>query len=418
MAIIVLSNIRPPPVSGLRLFSTTSKLLQFQEVNMTSRTLDLIAQDFSSATDWLLRAKQLGSQFAERSQPADETDRFVFENYIDLKTHGFLALGVPQDLGGAGLNQTQLCQVLYELGQHCGSTALALAMHTHQVAIAAWKREHQNAPVDGLLKRVAQENIVLVSSGGSDWLEGSGRAERVEGGFVINARKVFSSGSPVGDLLMTSAVYDDPETGATVLHFAVPMSAPGVSIEPTWKALGMRGTGSHDVILSNVFVADASIAGKRPQGKWHPMFHLVSMIAIPIIYSVYVGVAKAARDRTIEQVKTRSQDGHLAYLVGSLENELTAAQLALNHMMAIAASSQPGLETTNQIMTGRALVARSVLKGADLAMEATGGSAFYRSKGIEQLFRDAQGARYHPLREGEQCRLSGQLALNWTVDRT
>jgi alkylation response protein AidB-like acyl-CoA dehydrogenase len=385
---------------------------------MTAHTINPTNQDSLSNTHWLELVEQLGRQFSERSQQIDENDRFVFENYADLKAHGFVSLGVPQAFGGAGLNHSQLCEVLYKLGQHCGSTALAFAMHTHQVATAAWRWEHQNAPVEGLLKRIANENIIILSSGGSDWLEGSGQAERVEGGFVINARKVFASGAPVGDLLMTSAIYNDPDAGATVLHFAVPMSAPGVAIEPTWKALGMRGTGSHDVILSNVFIADAGIAGKRPQGQWHPLFHTISMIAFPLVYSVYVGVAQAARDRTLEHVKKRPQDSHLAYLVGGLENELTAAHLALNHLIAVAASSQPGFETTNQIMTGRALVARAVLSVVDLAMEATGGTAFYRSKGIEQLFRDAQGVRYHPLRDGDQRRLSGQLALNWTVDHT
>ena len=53
----------------------------------------------------------------------------------------------------------------------------------------------------------------------------------------------------------------------------------------------------------------------------------------------------------------------------------------------------------------------------DLAMEVTGGTAFYRSLGLEQLFRDAQAARYHPLREGEQRRLAGQLALNRTPEK-
>lgn len=385
---------------------------------MTTHTINQAIQDLSSETHWLELVEQLGRQFAERSAYVDENDHFVFENYADLKAHGFMSLGVPQALGGAGLNHSQLCEVLYRLGQSCGSTALAYAMHTHQVATAAWRWEHQNAPVEGLLKRVANENIIILSSGGSDWLEGSGQAERVEGGFVINARKAFASSSPVGDLLMTSAVYTAPDAEATVLHFAVSMSAPGVAIEPTWRSLGMRGTGSHDITLSNVFVADAGIAGKRPQGKWHPLFHIVSMIAFPLIYSVYVGVAQAARDRTLEHVKKRPQDSHLAYLVGGLENELTAAHLALKHMITVAASSQPGLETANQIMTGRALVARAVLSVVDLAMEATGGTAFYRCQGIEQLFRDAQGVRYHPLRDGEQRRLSGQLALGCTVDRT
>jgi alkylation response protein AidB-like acyl-CoA dehydrogenase len=107
--------------------------------------------------------------------------------------------------------------------------------HTHQVANAAWSWQHQKAPVEGLLERVAAEQIVLLSSGGSDWLWGSGTATRVEGGYRIDARKVFASGAPAADVFMTGAVYDDPQAGPTVLHFAVPMKAPGVRILPSWR---------------------------------------------------------------------------------------------------------------------------------------------------------------------------------------
>jgi alkylation response protein AidB-like acyl-CoA dehydrogenase len=100
-------------------------------------------------------------------------------------------------------------------------------------------------------------------------------------------------------------------------------------------------------------------------------------------------------------------------MVGGLDNELTAAKLAFQHMITTSISSQPGFETTNQIMTGRTLVAKAVLNVADLAMEVAGGSAFYRKLGLEKLFRDAQGVRYHPLREESQRKLSGQLALEW-----
>ena len=58
------------------------------------------------------------------------------------------------------------------------------------------------AAVEPLLKRIASERILLMSSGGSDWLGGSGKAEKVEGGYRITARKVFSSGAPTGDILM------------------------------------------------------------------------------------------------------------------------------------------------------------------------------------------------------------------------
>jgi alkylation response protein AidB-like acyl-CoA dehydrogenase len=365
--------------------------------------------------DWLSLAETLGNQFAAREIEADESDLFVADNIARLKASRLMAAGVPTELGGGGASYTDLCAVLRILGRYSSSTALAFSMHTHQVMIPTWRWHHQNAPVDGLLKRVATEHLVLLSSGGSDWLQSAGTATKVEGGFLIAARKVFASGAPTANLLMTSAVYEDPETGPTVLHFAVPMNAQGVAIEPTWQAMGMRGTGSHDVVLSDVFVPDAAIALRREQGKWHFIFHLISMVAIPLIYSVYVGVAEATRDRAIQLAMKRRTDEHLWYMVGGLDNELMAAKLALGHMISTAVVSQPSFETTNQIMSGRALVAKAVLNVADLAMEIAGGSAFYRKLGLEKLFRDVQGVRYHPLREESQRKLSGQLALGWDM---
>jgi alkylation response protein AidB-like acyl-CoA dehydrogenase len=364
-------------------------------------------------TNWLALAEKLGQQFASREAEADEQDLFVADNFEILKFTGLISAGVPSELGGGGASYADLCAVLRILGRYSSSTALAFSMHTHQVMVPTWRWRNQKAPVEGLLTRVAREQIVLVSSGGSDWLQSAGTAVRVEGGFLVTARKVFASGVPAGNLLMTSAVYQDPEKGATVLHFAVPLNAQGVAIEPTWQAMGMRGTGSHDVVLSDVFIPDAAVSLRREQGKWHFIFHLISMMAIPLVYSAYVGVAEAARDLAVQRARKRSTDEHLCYLVGGLDNELTAAKLALGQMISTAIASQPGFETTNEIMTGRTLVAKAVLNVADLAMEITGGSAFYRTVGLEKLFRDVQGVRYHPLREEAQRKLSGQLALGW-----
>ena len=359
---------------------------------------------------------KLGPRFAERAARADEGDLFVAENFGELKAHGLVAAGVPKELGGGGASHGELADMLRQLGHYCGSTALAFSMHTHQVATAVWRWRHQKAPVDGLLKRVAAENIVILSSGGSDWLQGSGTATRVDGGFRINGRKIFASGAPAGDLLMTSAVYDDPETGPSVLHFAVSMKAEGIKLLDTWRVMGMRGTGSHDIELTDVFIPDSGVSLKRPQGKWHPLFHIISMIAIPLIYSVYVGIAEAARDLAVKQASKRRADGQVAYLMGGIENELASARLALQEMISAAATNEPGFGITNRVMIGRTLVARGVLNTVELAMGAAGGAAFYRSAGLERLFRDAQACRYHPLQEGAQRAFTGKLALGQDLD--
>jgi alkylation response protein AidB-like acyl-CoA dehydrogenase len=302
------------------------------------------------------------------------------------------------------------------LGQHCGSTALALAMHTHQVAIAAWRWRHEGAPTELLLRRVAAEETILVTSGGSDWLTGSGRAEKVDGGYRITGRKIFASGAPAGDLFMTMAVLDDPEGGRTVLHVAIPFDAPGLEVKDTWHTLGMRGTGSHDIVLDGVFVPDAAIGVRRPAGRWGPAWHVVAMLALPLIYAVYVGIAEGARALAIRQAAGRRHDAGTLELVGRMENELTTARMALRQMIDAAACGRVGSETTNEVLIGRAVAGPAAIRTVEVAMELAAGAGFYRDLGLERLFRDVQGARYHPLRGGAQLLYAGRAALGLDVN--
>lgn len=363
-------------------------------------------------TPWQDRAREIAAEIAVHAEACDAEDRFVEEGYERLKQAGFFAAMVPADLGGEGVSMRTMAECIRILATGCGSTALAFAMHCHLVAVAAWRREHQGAPTEGLLRKVA-EGAILVSSGGSDWLESGGTAERVDGGFRITARKAFSSGSPAADLLVTSAVYDDPEAGPTVLHFAVPLKVEGVSHQQTWQVLGMRGTGSNDVVLDQVFVADAAISGKRPAGEWHILFHVISKIAFALIYAAYMGLADAARAKALGLAAKRSPDPLTAQRAGALENAWTSADLAHTRALEIAEHWAPGLETTSAAMVCRTLTGQHAIATVEHALELAGGQAFYRKASLERLFRDVQAARFHPLRETEQLDLSGRTALGW-----
>jgi len=366
------------------------------------------------AFDWRAVLDEIGPGLAEEDRRCDETREFAAANFKILRERGFLALAVPAELGGHGLSRTETAAVLRAMAHYCPSTALALAMHTHPTAAAAWRWKHQKAPTDGLLKRIASEGIQLLTSGGSDWLDGSGRADKVEGGYRIHARKSFASGAPSAQLFMTGAIEDDPKEGPTVLQFGVPMNAEGVSIVETWDTVGMRGTGSHDVVLDGVFVPDAAIAGRRKPGVWHPLLHLVSMIAFPIVYSVYTGIAEAARDIAVAQASKRRDPA--VDTVGMLETELASVRMACDRLVAFAETATPSPETTNTVFMYRSLVARSALRTVDLAMDVAGGAAYFRKVGLERLFRDIQAARFHPLTDSAQRRLAGRTALGLSID--
>lgn len=367
-------------------------------------------------TDWARKAKEIALAIADHAARHDSDDSFVAEGFAALEDAGFFTALVPTELGGGGASVGEVCEALKNIGAACGSTALAASMHSHIVAVAAWRWKNQGAPTDGLLKRVVAEKLKLVSSGGSDWLKSAGTMEKAEGGYLLTARKAFASGSPVGDLLMTSAVYDDPAEGPTVLHFAAPLKGEGVSIAPTWQTMGMRGTGSDDVVFDRLFIPDAAIAGKRPQGQWHMLFHIISMIAFALIYSAYLGVAEGARTRALELVKKRPEDPLLAQLVGEMENALLSARLVHRRMVQIAEAGTPGPETTSEAMSCRTLIGQATVETVAKAMEVAGGAAFYRKTGLERAFRDIQAARFHPLQEKPQLDLTGRVALGWDID--
>lgn len=367
-------------------------------------------------TDWVAVLRELAPRFAERAAAHDIADTFVADNYTELRARRVFSAGVPAELGGGGATHAELCDAMRELAHGCGATALALSMHTHQVVIAAWRWRHEGAPVAAFLRRVAAEELILVTSGGSDWLAGSGRAESVAGGFRVHARKVFASGSPAGDLFMTMAILDDPTAGPTVLHLAIPFAAPGVTVHDNWLTLGMRGTGSHDVTLDGVFVPDAAVGIRRPSGRWSPVFHVIATIALPLIYSAYVGVAEAARDLAVREATRRRDDPVTQEAVGSMEMDLAAARLALRSMIDAAKGERMGPEVTNRVLIGRGLTGQAVLRTVEAALEVAGGAGFFRGLGLERLFRDAQGARYHPLRGTAQRRYTGRLALGLDVN--
>jgi alkylation response protein AidB-like acyl-CoA dehydrogenase len=361
---------------------------------------------------WVDVARELGPGFASRAAAHDADDSFVAENYVELKERKVFGAAIPTELGGGGASHPETCEMIRVLARHCGSTALALSMHTHLVAATIWNWQH-GRPVEPLLRRVAAEQIVLVSTGASDWLESSGRAEKVDGGYKITARKIFGSGSPAGTLLMTSAIYDDPQQGPTVLHLPVTLAADGVAVQDNWRTLGMRGSGSNDIVLDGVFVPESAVAMTREPGKWHPFFVVVAHVALPIIMSAYLGVAEAAAELARGIAGKRQNDPNTFYLVGELENALAIAQLAVRDMIAICDDYrfEPSNESASDIVVRKTIAANAVLQTAEKALEVAGGGAFFRAMGLERLVRDAHGAQFHPLQEKRQHLFTGRVAL-------
>jgi len=356
-------------------------------------------------TNWTDLARELGPALAENAAEHDAAGTFVADNYALLARHGVMGALVPGELGGGGATHAEMCHFLREVAHHCAATSLALSMHQHLVAAAVWKWRHGGAGA-ALLRRVAAEPLVLLSTGATDWVDSNGTMERVPGGYRVTARKVFGSGGPAADLMVTSSVH-----AGQVLHFTVPLDAEGVSVLQDWDTLGMRGTGSNTILLDRVFVPDDAITLRRPQGAWHPVWTVVVTVALPLVMSTYVGLAEAARDAACGLA--RPEDPHAPYILGELEREVFTARDAWSAMIAAADgyAFDTGIAAANAALVRKAVCTKAALAAVEKAMEASGGRGFFRSSRLEQMLRDVHAAPYHPLPEKKQALFSGRLAL-------
>ena len=362
-----------------------------------------------TSRDWVATASDIGDRFAARAAQHDRDGSFVAENYADLRAQRLFSAGIPAELGGGGATHAEVCGIVRELGRRCSSTSLSFAMHSHPVCVNVFKHHRGDEKATAALSKIAAGDLIIAGTGANDWLASNGEAIEVEGGYRVNAHKRFVSGGPGADLFVTSAIFDGDD-GPEVLHFAVPMTSEGVEIQSNWDTLGMRGTGSNDILMKNVFVPIRAVVSRRPVGTWHPMWDVIVPIALPIIVACYVGLAESAATLAVQSA---SGNPNHAIAVGQMQSELTAAKLVLEDMIRLVDNYRfaPDITITSDILTRKAIAARSVKATVESASEIVGGTGFFRGHPMERIVRDVRAFHFHPLPERIQQTFSGRIEL-------
>ncbi|WP_421866968.1 acyl-CoA dehydrogenase family protein [Motiliproteus sp.] len=357
------------------------------------------------------RLSAIAEELSGNGRAVDETDQFSITNYNLLKEAKIFSALVPEELGGGGHRYSEVCAMLAQLAGYHPSTALSCSMHQH--IIAANRYNYLNGkPGQALLEKVAANELVLISTGAGDWLASTGELTKTEGGFLFSGLKHFASGSPAGDVIVTSGPYNDPEHGWQVFHFPVSAKAEGVTILDNWQPMGMRGTGSNSLKLENVFVPEESVVVRRPRGDYHAIWSTVLPVALPLVMSVYRGIATSAADKARERCRN-SVDPITPYLLGEMENALTTADLAVDDMIRLVNEFDfsADLDAANEMVKRKTIAAAACKETAAKAVEACGGPGYLRPFGIECLLRDVMASHFHPLQEKRQHLFTGSLAM-------
>ncbi|WP_067849799.1 acyl-CoA dehydrogenase family protein [Alicyclobacillus mali (ex Roth et al. 2021)] len=352
--------------------------------------------------------RDLARRFHDRAPEHDRAGDFPFENMEDLKASGYVRWTVPVEYGGLGLSLEEMLMHQEMLAKGDGSTALAIGWH---VGILLHLRETGAFP-DELFRAVCESVVkegALINSCATEPATGSpsrgGKPEttavKVPGGYRITGRKTFSTLSPALTWIMVTATVADEDV---VGQFLVRQE--DVEIVETWDTLGMRATGSHDIVLKDVFVPEERViviqrpgaqAERRPDGSgW--------LLHIP---ACYLGIALAARDFALEYAATYrpntlphpiAQVPHVEQKLGEMELKLLAARTLLYDLARRydAASPEERVKLQPQFGAVKTIATNAANQVVDLAMRIVGGRSLSRALPLERYYRDVRAGLHNP----------------------
>ena len=379
-----------------------------------------------------LLTDEMLTRFDERAPAYDRDNAFFAEDFEELRAAGYFSASLPTEYGGAGMNLGEINRLQRRIAYVAPATAVAINMHHYFVGLCADLHRAGDPSGDWVLSKAADGHIFAAGHGevGNDIavLLSSATANRVEGGWEITGHKIFGSLSPVWTYLGVHAMDASDPANPKIVHAFVERDAPGLRIEETWDALGMRATASHDTILDRVFVPDEATilvcpAGFAGAGMFHVALFAWALLGFAAVYS---SIARRAYDDTVSRVHDRTSVAltrSMAYHPG-VQHHIAEMRIHLEAMTAHldrvcddwVTGVDHGMDWPVKIMACKHDVVNRAWSVVDTALDLTGGAGIFKRSRFEQLFRDARLGRIHPGNTLLTHEVVGKLSLGINPD--
>jgi alkylation response protein AidB-like acyl-CoA dehydrogenase len=371
-------------------------------------------------------ASALAAQFAPRAAEHDRDATFPFENFDALRDADMLRLTIPRDLGGYGIGLSTTAKVVEEIARGDASTALVLAMHLIYHAVFGRARRWPPSVYERLCREsidgLALINVMRVEPELGTPARGglpATAAARTESGWQISGRKIYATGSPILRYYLVWARTVPPgDEAPEVGYFLVPSDCPGVSIVETWDHLGMRATGSHDLVMDHVNLPMDHALDVRPPAAWTAPDPSLAGWNTLVLTALYHGVARAARDWLVgylhERVPT-NLGAPLATLprfqsaVGEIDALLYASDRLIYGLTA--EIDEGNVQASSKASLVKFVATNNAIHAVDIALALIGNPGLSRSNPLERHHRDVLCSRIHSPQDDMITLAAGRQAL-------
>ena len=380
------------------------------EVDRGLSAAALPGQDQDRYSVMVARARSLVPALRERASRTEELRRLPPETERNLRDSGLFRLLQPKRVGGSELDYVALVDCADALGQGDASVSWNFAnLASHNWMLAMFAPEAQNA-VWG------EDPDALIAS---SFVFPAGRARKTKGGYLLSGHWPFSSGvEACGWNMLASVVASDDEADGVEYRLFL-LNRRDYSIDDTWNATGLCGTGSNDVRVTEAFVPEymtvavSDLAGGATPGSVvnpNPLYALPVFSLFPYVLSgVGLGNAQACLDDYIEIARHRASTYNRAK-IGDLQStqikiaeasaKIDAARLIMRTncvevLAEVRRGDVPSIAAKTRFRRDGAFSVNLCTEAVSLLFAASGARSLFTSGALQRQFRDAHAVNSH-----------------------
>jgi len=328
----------------------------------------------------------------------DETGQFNWPAVKKMGPMGLLGLEVPEEYEGADLDAISSAIAIEELGWGCGSTALAVSAH-NGLGLGPIVKYGTNTQKQKWLPPLASGQgklacLSLTEPGAGSDLKGGILTSAVKEGdsWIIDGSKMWMTNASISDVMVILCRTGGEGGSRSLSHILVPSDAPGISIAPAEKKMGLKGSPTHAVTFEEVRVPIDNLLGREGHGLRQTLETLDS--GRVSIGALAVGLAQAAYEAAIKYAQERETFGQpianyqaIQWMLADAATEIQAARLMVYYAAWL---KQKGQSYTQQAAMAKLFATEMSERVCRNAIQIHGGYGYSVEFEVERIYRDTR----------------------------